>query len=668
MTRTIILACALTICATASIAAAQASPVAPMAKSLITNGDFEAPTDKSPPPGWEIWGRQEDKLPERFVLDPDNPHQGKYSMRIEHPANTHAFLVADPSHPIRTKKGMAYVVSFWSRTANMEEPGVFYWESNDGSLGRWPIHPSKQWTHHTFAIHEGVDFFADQTKEIFPAFRPTRVKQAAQTLWIDEVVVTAIKSTKEPLIDQSKLPYKKLPRRLKPGDQFKFTVDAEKRIGQAVGRVGGMSFHRLAGYGRHPYDMDTKKYILEPQLLEAIRQMRLPMTRFYATGVEPWPIEETLDKLADFMDACGIPRDWTVIELETQGASEMLSPQFWAKAASYSLAKGYGFRFWEISNEPYTRKATAFDTPDDYVAHVIACSKAIRAVQPDAQIGIGINSTDPGWGNYVIKQAAGYYDFVVGHYYCGAHSSKFDEVALKANFRMLDHISKINALIAAYNPDRQVYQLDTEWGLTDVGGEGPDAAWRRSNIFAAMHRAVRMIYYAREGLLRGASGWEMFSRAGGDRRPGLACLTRDFPTKAFMNYWVYYFFNRHCGPYALDISGTAPWYVPTGQDLDSKLAGPYTPTLVTLSQDGKTMYFVIANGSWEKDFPCTVELVNFDAGRAEGVALTQDDPNAPGLVDSKEDVTKPVPIELKGGRMTFTVPGHSIVFITLRGK
>jgi len=664
------LASVLTLIAIGCVAIGQMAPVAPARKSLIENSGFETVSETSPPPGWVMWGAQEDKAPERFAADPENPHTGKYSLRNEHPANTHAYIVSDPDKPIETKRGKAYLVSFWSRTANMDEPGVVYWETHRGaSPGQWPIHPSKNWTHHTYEIHEGVDFFADKVPEIFIAFRPTRSRGAEQTLWIDDVVITEVASGKERLTDPKTLDYGPLNHRLQPGEKFEIVVDANKVIGPAVRQVGGMSFHRLAGHGRHPYDIETKQYVLEPALEEKLRQMRLPMTRFYATGVEPWPIEETLDKLAGLMDTCHIPKEWTVIELETQGADEKLPPEFWARAAKYATEKGYGFRFWEISNEPYTRKATAFTTPDDYVQHVIACSKAIREVQPEAQIGIGLNTSSPGWGAYVMKEAAGYYDFVVGHYYCSANTSKFEDVVLTRNFQMLDHVMEVNALAAAYNPGREVYQLDTEWGAQDIQGEGPGARWRSSNIFAAAHRAARMIYYAREGLLRGASGWEMFSRVTENRIPGLACLTRDAPDKALMNYWMYYFFNRHCGATALDLTGTAPWYTPaSGGEDEEVVSGPYTPTLVTLSEDGQQMYFVIANGSWETDFPCTVKLVNFEPVSAVGVALTQDEPNASGLVDSKQDVTRDVPVDLTGQALQFTVPGHSIVYMTVEGK
>ena len=42
------------------------------------------------------------------------------------------------------------------------------------------------------------------------------------------------------------------------------------------------------------------------------------------------------------------------------------------------------------------------------------------------------------------------------HYYCGAsvHKLPFEEIALTENYRMLDRALQINALLRAYNPQR----------------------------------------------------------------------------------------------------------------------------------------------------------------------------------------------------------------------
>ncbi len=121
---------------------------------------------------------------------------------------------------------------------------------------------------------------------------------------------------------------------------------------------------------------------------------------------------------------------------------------------------------------------------------------------------------------------------------------------------------RLNALIQAYNPGQDVYQYDTEWGMHSGGpnGERADYVDRNANIFGTLHRAVRLIYYTREDILRGASSWEMFCRTNSQ---GFGILSPDAPDKRFMIYWLYYYFNRHVGEWVLDMNGTAPYYYPT---------------------------------------------------------------------------------------------------------
>ena len=249
------------------------------------------------------------------------------------------------------------------------------------------------------------------------------------------------------------------------------------------------------------------------------------------------------------------------------------------------------------------------------------------------------------------------------HYYCGADAYRLglEDVVLTENYRVLRKILRVNALIRAYNPRRDVYQLDTEWGLACDGpdGTGPESARRNANIVGTLHRAVRLIYYVREGMLRGASGWEMFCRL---KQPGFGFLSRDAPKQAMMLYWLYYHFNRHVGRWAVGLSGTAPYHTPA----EKQLAGPITPVLATLSADGKTVYLVIANGSAGRAVPCDVTLDNFRPRSATGVTLTQSDLDAHPLVQRKEDAVSELPVKLRGGEVGLVVPARSVVFITIR--
>ena len=474
------------------------------------------------------------------------------------------------------------------------------------------------------------------------------------------------------LLQPSELHYTPLQHRLSPGDTLSFALDPGKRIGPATSMVGGISFHRVVGWTGQPYDRQGN-YTLDPGIEKAIRELELPMTRFYGVGDEPFGVDASIDRAAAVCRAVGAPLEHTVLELETQSAKTMLPPELWAQAVQHAGQKGYGFHLWEISNEPYAAiwgGETAFPGPEDYVQHVRVASAAIRQADPSAQVGIGIPGTDLQWGNRVLKEAAGAYDFVVPHYYgsLNVRTTSFEDAVLTANYEVLDSALQVGALMQAYNPGRQVYQLDTEWGLGGMGpnGEPADDVDRNANIMGATYRAVRLIYYAREGMLRGASSWQMLNSV---RAQGFAILSQDVLEKRFMLYWLYYYFNRHVGETALDTPGTAPWYTPPAETLGSqdagRFGGPLTPVLATLSADGSRIYLMVVNGSWQKAVPCAVQLHDFAASQASAVALSSDDLDGKPLLDKKSDFVSDLAVKLDGGRLSCTVPAHSTVFVTI---
>jgi len=648
--------------------------------NLAYNGDFELESDLRPPPGWTMWGAQQYKDPANYTRDTANPHGGKACFRIHHPADTAGYIVTASDRAIRPGAGRIYTVAFWAR---MDKPGASQfgftaYESIAPYLdaptpGFFTFEAGSEWTQHVFSVREGLDLHAGRSRYLLLTFRATLDSGEAKTLWIDDVVVTE-EVDPEPvrLLDEARLEYEPLQHRLRPGDALEITVDASRRWRRATRDAGGVSFHRVAGWTGQPYDKQGE-YTLLPELEAAMGDLRLPMTRFYAVGDEPFGIEASIDKAAEMVGRIGVPQDHTVLEFETQGAATKLPPDEWAVGVRHSLARGYKFRHWEVANEPYSGMwghGGAYPTSDDYVAQVKAVSAAIRDLQPEAQIGVAINRGSTRWCSYLLQRAAGAYDFVVGHYYAvrDAHRRKFEVAVLTENYKVLDSILRINALIRAYNPGREVYQYDTEWGMHSGGanGERADYVDRNANIMGTLHRAVRLIYYAREGMLRGASSWQMFSALRGQ---GFGILSQQAPDKRFMIYWLYYYFNRHVGEWALETDGTAPYYTPAeGDDPYTKpeeSAGPLTPVLVTLSDDGGALYLVAANGSWDRAVPCRVHLRNFAAAKATGTVLSHGDLDGRPLLERKEDFVGDLPVVVEGGDMSCTLPAHSVVFVTL---
>jgi hypothetical protein len=139
-----------------------------------------------------------------------------------------------------------------------------------------------------------------------------------------------------------------------------------------------------------------------------------------------------------------------------------------------------------------------------------------------------------------------------------------------------------------------------------------------------------------------------------------------------MIYWLYYYFNRHIGEWVLDIDGTAPYYHPVEADSVNSLSvtpsGPITPTLATISEDRKTIYLVIANGSWDKPIPCNVDFQNFEIGSVVGTVLSNPDPDGKPLLERKDDVITELPVMADKNHITCTIPEHSVVFLMVLRK
>lgn len=647
---------------------------------VVLEDDFETDTGVSPPGGWSMWGAEVYKVPAHFTRDTTDPHGGQACLRLYHPADTAGYLVSAPERAVRPRPNMRYEVSFWARS-DKTGPVPFYWTAyrtiqpfvDAPSPGRWTLDVGPQWREFRFTIREGWDFFADRSCCLMLTFHATGDPKLERTLWVDDVVVRELPSDRVGrLVDEGELPVEPLRHRLRPGERLDFALDARKIIGPAVRQVGGISFHRVCGWTGQPYNR-AGEYTLRPELEQAIRDLHLPMTRFYAVGDEPFGVEAALDRVAEMSRRAGVPPEWTVVELESQGAERTLPPQVWARALRYARDKGYGLRFWEVCNEPYLgAPGIVFKTPQEYVDHFRAVSQALRQVDPKVQVGLALGEDTP-WRSFVLAQTAGLYDFVVCHHYAvdQVWRRKFEIVTLTENYRKLEEVLRTNALIRSYNPGRDVYQLDTEWGMISSGPKGEDADYvdRNANIFGVLHRAVRLIYYAREGMLRGASSWQMLNRLDAQ---GFGILAQQAPDKRFMLYWLYYYFNRHVGDRALELEGTAPYFVPgPGDDPWTKpgeLAGPRTPVLATLGADGRTIFLMMANASWDQPADCRVTLRNFAARQAQGVVLSSDNPDARPLLERTEDFVRPLPVNLTPGGLACTLPPHSVSFLTLTAE
>ncbi len=652
------------------------------AEESVIMESFENAWTGEVPPGWETDGG---KAPAGcYAQDLKNPHGGQACFRISHPASASYCRVNLSPARIPTAKGMIYAVSFWARA---DKPGAaqLEWQALESfspykdtpSRGSLELELDGNWREFKISLREGQDFFAEEARYIVLFFSAVSNSNDSRTMWLDDLSVSKRQDPNPTgMLCERTIPYEALKHRLAPGESLEFTVDAEKRVRRTSRYVGGVSFWRVfsqwADSTGAPFDSDKGHYTLAP-LESAIKDLKLPGTRFYAVGDKPFGIDKGIDLASEALRRMEMPEERCILELEPQHADVAFSPEEWASGVKRSLEKGYKFHYWEISNEPYSgiwgdkKMGGAFPSPEAYVTHFKEVSAAVRAADPQAKIGLNVYGigNDPRWDNYLLKELAGTYDFVAPHYYFWANlkTKPFEEVVLTGNYKTLDKVLREQALIRAYNPGREVVQYDTEWGvLGHQDGEEEGFDVRTANIMGTMHMAVRLIHYAREETVQGASAWCLIAWI---KKLANSFLTLGAPDKRCMAYWLFYYFNRHLGEWALDIEGTAPYYKPLEASDRAKFGGPQTPVLATLSEDGGRLFLVVANGSWSKPAPCLVRLKNFNASSSSGVLLTNDDLDRSPLLDKKEDAIKDLPLSVSNGELKCVIPPHSVAFISL---
>lgn len=649
------------------------------AENLIHDGDFEQEfkTILELPNAWCIWGSRDGKRFENFSRDTTNPHNGKASLHVFRPAmpdNQWFGILATPPHKLALtpKPGKRYTVSFWARTSTPDEflMMVGGYKSVDPFVdGKPPTRlyykATKQWQKFSISFTEGKNFFASDAKFMYLMFfLTTNVKNRAQDrhLWLDDIQLIEEDAESHASLINPKNLDAKLSLRLKEGARIDVQVKMQTVLHPTNKLVGGVAMLSLSRWCNTPYASDGS-YNFNPVLEKALADLQLPLTRFYAlTEQEPFEsVEKALDATVAYCDKINVPKQTTMLELEPWHAQTQMSPDQWASAVSHSVQQQYGFKYWEIGNEVFMT-GSMYKKAKQYLEHFLQVSDAIRRVQPDAQIGLSLNDMEVDWGNDLLKQAAGKYDYVCPHLYGGLSSkpnTKFEDLVISENHGHMDRAVLLNALLKVYNPDRETYIYDSEWGLhlRAADGRRADFQLRNSNIVGTVYRAVRLLYYARENLVRGACNWNAMTRTG---IPGFGMLYYDKPEIRSMVYWLYHYFNRGLEKQVLDIQGTVPYHQLNGS------TAPLTPLLATVSEDGRVVRLMLVNGSWGKSYPARVSLPGFTASHCEAIYLQNDDLDAQPMVEDVTTFVHKLGVTLDGQSVRFTLPAHSVAFVMLK--
>jgi hypothetical protein len=649
--------------------------------SLLANGDFETPfkTVSDLYRSWSAWGLDVPQVAPGMTSETSNPHGGKACLRVHRPADPREWRGVLVTHPfnnaIETRDATRYTLSFWARS---DRPGPMRVAVTSYSQLKPPVAGPQvldrqfdvgaEWHEFQLSFVAGRDCYADEARHVHFAFFPAVGAGLEQdrTLWLDDVAVTAAAAATSGLINPKSLDVPPLPLRLEPGPTLDLRVLTAERLGPPNRLVGGLSISSLGRWQPAPFSK-SGEYVLPEPLEQAVREMKLPLTRLYALEEdEPFgSAEAALDKTAWLLDRLGIPRETSMIELEGVHANTKLAPEAWRRAVTHARERKLGFRHWEIGNEVYVSiwnaGGKAFASATDYADHVIAVSRAIKQAQPDALVGISVEPSHIQWGNAVLRDAAGHYDYVCPHLYGFPKiDAGFEATVIGNNHQRLADALRLRALLKAYNPSRDVFIYDSEWGLhTAPPGSQAWQSARNADAVGTLYRAVRLLYYARENVVGGASGWTLFSGSG---NPGFLVLAGDKPEQPSMLSCLHRLFNDRLGDELVAIDGTAPQYRDPARPADPEV--PLTPAMASITKDGSRLELMVVNGSGTSDVPATIHLPDFTATRCDALLLHAADPNAPPLLVREQDFLRKLPATLAAGKVTFNLPARSVAFVT----
>lgn len=444
-------------------------------------------------------------------------------------------------------------------------------------------------------------------------------------------------------------------------------VNLTNRLESVPKAVGGISINWLADYNNVPFNRNTGVYTLTESQENIIKDLKLPMSRAYSLAVDqPGTLNQMIDKAAYFFNRMNIPLSNVVLCFEHHLGHYLnfLPPEVYTNAIKYSHSKGYGFRRWEISNEPNWQNPA--NIGNRYFIHVTNVAAAIRKVAPDDLIGLhGYWSTE--YGEKLMTNAKGHYDFLIMHHYSfvNPHSTNFENIVISDNCNSLSIVSKYNEVIKKVDP--KIVQYDTEWGLHKGtnGYVGADYNATNGNIVGVMHRAVRLIYYVRENMMAGAGGWLLF----GQNAHGFMTIRTKWDTPSYWDqrtllYWFYYYFNRTVSDYVLNMSGTSPFHTGKSGSVNETFSAPSVPSVVMINGDNTEISVIAANANWSSDVPFSIDLSGGNiANVLSSVVLSHDSQSAYGYpFANSEVVTSNFSVSIESNKLTTTLPKHSLFF------
>jgi hypothetical protein len=394
---------------------------------------------------------------------------------------------------------------------------------------------------------------------------------------------------------------------------------------------------------------------------------------------------DALDSMYAYLNKIRVDPSEVIVNLEhikvSNSYPDTLSPSVFAKAVQYSNNKGYGFQYWELTNEPYYTSNAVAD-PAYYGLHCRNVYQAIKEVDSEAKVGI-MFLRGASWNKQLFDTLVKYnvkYDFFNGHFYAWGDTDirTTEELIAHENIRTLELIAKLNQDVINSGNQNAVHR-ESEWRLYPSNSvyDGENHPYL-GNIVGATHAAYRLVYLVRDGYMDAANIWCMYGANSPQSLIGKGwnnTLNRDMSGCTNVPYYIIKYFNKYIFDSIPSYNGTTIYSVGTVEKHVDEGAGgslevyaPLVVSLVTVNKSKDSLSVIIVNAQENVSEPVKFCIPGYEIKGYESVIVSQNSVNDTCFIENEADVVKGNIISYSDSTVLDVLPPLSTTFIKLALK
>jgi len=320
----------------------------------------------------------------------------------------------------------------------------------------------------------------------------------------------------------------------------------------------------------------------------------------------------------------------------------------------------YGVKIWGIGNELYGRWQVGFCVDGAECARrTIEFANEMRKIDPRIEL-VAVGCEDPEWNLEMIKDAGEYFDYLSVHIYIGGDKPyrELAAVSLDVERRLRNVYGLVQSARRKFHIEREIRLAFDEWNVwypeakaplheqvTDVG----DAVLTGA-ILNTLHRLCRAVPIG--GFAQTVNVLPLIV-ASDDGRMALT-----------PQYLVFKLYSANTGDFVLKTAVDTDHYASS----ELKEPVPFIDLSATLTEDRKTIYLHIVNRHETEASEMEISLRRFTPKKASQqyvAGRTVEDRNT---LDNPENVKiQKASVEIKGEKILFNLPAHSVNLIKISG-